>query len=217
VLKGVNVSLETYRRTIREGKREAIVQSAQRVFLERGYQGAAMAAIAKDADVSTATLYKHFANKETLFDAVVADRIQQFDIASPPDDIDPSLPLDEGLKQVSASFVELMRDDNTLDMFRVIISEVSRFPELKDKIYTLGRNPFRARLIAYLQMQAKQGAVADVSFTAMAENYIGLITYWFIFARIFNPTANISNELADSLLREARATLIGRLRLLDQG
>jgi hypothetical protein len=127
--------------------------------------------------------------------------------------VDPSLPLDEGIKQVSSSFIDLMRDDNTLNMFRVIISEVSRFPELKDKIYTLGRNPFRARLIAYLQTQAERGVIPTRSFTAMAENYIGLITYWFIFARIFNPTANISDELADSLLAEARTTLIGRLQI----
>ena len=59
------MSLETYRQSIREGKRDAIVAAAQRVFLDRGYQGAAMAGIAKAADVSTATLYKHYANKET--------------------------------------------------------------------------------------------------------------------------------------------------------
>ncbi|MDG1414932.1 MAG: hypothetical protein P8R39_06245, partial [Alphaproteobacteria bacterium] len=63
---------------------------------------------------------------------------------------------------------------------------------------------------------AERGLLAPVSFTAMAENYIGLISYWFIFARIFNPAANISDELAESLLSEARATLIGRLQLLDQ-
>ena len=75
------MSLETYRQSIREGKRDAIVAAAQRVFLDRGYQGAAMASIAKAADVSTATLYKHYANKETLFEAVVADRIRSFDTA----------------------------------------------------------------------------------------------------------------------------------------
>lgn len=205
------MSLEAYRQNIREGKREAIVASAQRVFLDRGYQGAAMAGIAKEADVSTATLYKHFANKEALFDAVVADRIQSFDIGSLPDNIDPGLPIDEGLRLVSASFVELMRLEETLNIFRIIISEVSRFPELKDKIYTLGRNPFRARLIAYLDKQAEQGVIRRGGFSAAAENYIGLITYWFIFARIFNPHANITDELAETILSEARATLIGRL------
>lgn len=206
------MSLEAYRKNIREGKREAIIDSAQRVFLERGYQGAAMAGIAKQADVSTATLYKHFANKEVLFDAVVADRIQTFDIASLPDSIDPNLPIDEGLKRVSESFVALMRDDDTLNMFRVIISEVSRFPELKDKIYTMGRNPFRARLIAYLDKLAELGVINRGGFSAAAENYIGLISYWFIFARIFNPHANITDELAETILSEARATLIGRLQ-----
>ena len=102
------MSLETYRQSIREGKREAIVAAAQRVFLDHGYQGAAMAGIAKAADVSTATLYKHYANKETLFEAVVADRIRSFDTAFPADNVDPELPLDEGLKRISASFVELL-------------------------------------------------------------------------------------------------------------
>ena len=36
--------------------------------------------------------------------------------------------------------MELLRDEDTLNIFRIIINEVSRFPELKDKIYTLGRN-----------------------------------------------------------------------------
>ena len=40
-------------------------------FLKNGYSRAGMAEIARDADVSTATLYKHFASKEALFSAVV--------------------------------------------------------------------------------------------------------------------------------------------------
>lgn len=208
------MSLETYRQSIREGKRDAIVAAAQRVFLDRGYQGAAMAGIAKAADVSTATLYKHYANKETLFEAVVADRIRSFDTAFPANNVDPNLPLEEGLKLISASFVELLRDEDTLNIFRIIISEVSRFPELKDKIYTLGRNPFRAKLIAFLQEKVAAGQLPNTSFSTAAENYIGLLSYWFIFARIFNPMARITDELAESIMSEARATLIARLKSL---
>ena len=110
--------------------------------------------------------------------------------------------------------MELLRDEDTLNIFRIIISEVSRFPELKDKIYTLGRNPFRAKLIAFLQEKVAAGQLPNSSFSTAAENYIGLLSYWFIFARIFNPMARISDELAESIMSEARATLIARLKSL---
>ncbi|WOF74183.1 TetR/AcrR family transcriptional regulator [Parvibaculaceae bacterium PLY_AMNH_Bact1] len=62
--------LEAYRTRVSESKRKSILSAARSVFLLNGFQDAAMAGIARKADVSTATLYKHFKSKERLFDAV---------------------------------------------------------------------------------------------------------------------------------------------------
>ncbi len=46
--------------------RQAIADAALRLFLERGYQEVSIRDIADAADVSTTTLFKHFAGKEAL-------------------------------------------------------------------------------------------------------------------------------------------------------
>lgn len=46
--------------------RQAIADAALELFLERGYHAVSMRDIAEAADVSTTTLFKHFAGKEAL-------------------------------------------------------------------------------------------------------------------------------------------------------
>lgn len=56
--------------------REAIVDAAERVFAEHGYDAAKVQAIAKEAGVSLATFYSVFPKKWDLYRAVQADRLQ---------------------------------------------------------------------------------------------------------------------------------------------
>ncbi|MBU1428986.1 TetR/AcrR family transcriptional regulator [Myxococcota bacterium] len=52
-------------------KRTQIIEAAARVFVDEGYHGATMGAIASASGYSAATLYTYFANKEDLFKGVM--------------------------------------------------------------------------------------------------------------------------------------------------
>lgn len=54
-------------------RRTDVLAAAAGVFLEKGYAGTSMAALAQAAGVQKATLYHHFPNKEALFEACVAE------------------------------------------------------------------------------------------------------------------------------------------------
>jgi AcrR family transcriptional regulator len=56
---------------LRPEKRAAILSGARTVFGRLGYARASIDAIAAAAEVSTRTIYKHFANKEELFATVL--------------------------------------------------------------------------------------------------------------------------------------------------
>ncbi|MFI9329671.1 TetR/AcrR family transcriptional regulator [Kitasatospora sp. NPDC052868] len=58
-------------------KRQAIVRAARTVFGRDGYTRASIDAIAAEAEVSTRTIYNHFAGKELLFQSVVQDSAGQ--------------------------------------------------------------------------------------------------------------------------------------------
>ena len=49
-----------------DATRQAILAAARRVFRERGYAGATIAAIAAEADLAVPTVYKHFGTKRRL-------------------------------------------------------------------------------------------------------------------------------------------------------
>jgi TetR/AcrR family transcriptional repressor of mexJK operon len=61
-------------------KGAAIVAAARELFMEHGFNSTSMDAIAKGAGVSKATLYSHFADKESLFRAVVTAISEQVPI-----------------------------------------------------------------------------------------------------------------------------------------
>lgn len=60
-------------------KRTAILQAAERLFAQRGYESTTMDAIANSAGVSKATLYRYFPSKGELRD-LLAPRLPQADL-----------------------------------------------------------------------------------------------------------------------------------------
>src|SRR6202035_715232 len=53
--------------------RGQLIEVATRLFAEHGYEGTSIEAVLSAAGVSRGALYHHFAGKEALFEAVVAD------------------------------------------------------------------------------------------------------------------------------------------------
>ena len=51
---------------ITELKKEQVIQSAIKIFQEKGLEQATMEAIARDAEVSKRTLYKYFPTKNAV-------------------------------------------------------------------------------------------------------------------------------------------------------
>lgn len=63
--------LEKYRKAVAASKHKSILDAAETLFAQHGYHNTGMKDISILADVSTATLYKHFDSKEELAQLVV--------------------------------------------------------------------------------------------------------------------------------------------------
>lgn len=62
---------------LKDDVRERILASALQVFAAHGYVGATMTAIAESAGLGTASLYRYYASKGELFDAVVTPALAE--------------------------------------------------------------------------------------------------------------------------------------------
>lgn len=118
-------------------KREQILTGAMQIFLSHGYAGTSMDRAAAAAGVSKQTIYSHFRDKEGLFTALIERvTIQRFhtDVGM---DIEcflqgePSLVL----RQLADVYLQKMTDPEYLALFRLVIAESVRFPELA-QLYT---------------------------------------------------------------------------------
>lgn len=102
-------------------KRNAILAAAKTLFLEHGYSGASMDAIAAGAGVSKLTVYSHFGDKETLFNAAVHSTCDEM----VPDTLfiaDACGPLREQLLDIGRAFFSLVTSEAALATQRMMLS-----------------------------------------------------------------------------------------------
>jgi TetR/AcrR family transcriptional repressor of mexJK operon len=126
------------------GKRRAVLEAATEVFLKGGYLGTNMDEIAALSGVSKQTVYKHFSSKEALFVEIVGsmtgdtgDRVHK---DAP--DLPPNGNLAAYLEDYAYVQLSTVLTPQVMQLRRLVIGEVSRFPELAKVLYE--RGPLRA-------------------------------------------------------------------------
>lgn len=124
-------NVKSVNRELSPVKKEAILRGAMQDFLEHGYAGARIDRIVAAAGVSKATVYRHFADKEALFTALIqrmagtAKLFQQHDF--------PALQEEPAvfLKRVATRMLDnVTQNPQEQSLFRMIVGESGRFPEL---------------------------------------------------------------------------------------
>lgn len=155
-------------------KEGAIVEAATRVFLRCGYGGASMDAIAQEAGVSKQTIYNNFYSKEALFGAIVRDLCDQ--LLTPlliPETT--SRGLEAALTSLARQYLDLMLAADSLALYRMLMAEVTRFPELGLVTYESGPAPAVQSLARFLSEQRAAGHLRVADPELAAEQFYGML------------------------------------------
>ncbi|WP_295635895.1 TetR/AcrR family transcriptional regulator [Novosphingobium sp.] len=129
-------------------RRAAIVAVAQRLFLEQGYAATTMSAVAEALGGSKATLWAHFSSKEALFAGVADSMVGGF--AESMDELLGGQRFSiRGLREFCLRFFEKLLSAESTTLFRMIIAESGRFPELGELFFARGPEQTAARLERY--------------------------------------------------------------------
>jgi TetR/AcrR family transcriptional regulator, regulator of autoinduction and epiphytic fitness len=157
----------------RRPKRSDVLDAAVEEILEKGYAGATLAAIAVRADVSTATVFKHFRTKADIFGAIMR-RVWGNEEDSLPPEPEPGDPF-AGLLAIGRDYAATITDPSIRALFRVVIAEVPRFPELGQELYLKGKRPYLDRLEHYLAAECAAGTLAIPEIEMAARQFLGMI------------------------------------------
>jgi len=156
----------------RRSTMERILDAALEVFSENGFHHATVDEIAERADVGKGTLYRYFANKETLFNELVRLRLEELEGTAVAiwDERDDVLTMISKYLRIYFEFF-----DKNQHLYRVIVQER---PDVSDQVQDLylkkvmRRTPHLKRKI---YEATQQGELKDVDFQTVFYGVMGFV------------------------------------------
>ncbi len=202
------MALEEYRRSVADQKRQAILDAAVTHFLAIGYERTTLEMVAKEANVSTATVYKHFPTKRDLFGGIMARvweaKVNAADLST--EDADPEI----ALRAIGDEYARLLREPQIEALTRVIIAEAPRFPELGEELYRRGKEPYLKQLHVYLQREIDQHRFQIADIPLAARQFLGMINDVIFWPRFLVMGLEISEAELESVVSGAVKTFLAR-------
>jgi TetR/AcrR family transcriptional regulator of autoinduction and epiphytic fitness len=203
----------TYHQRVAQEKRALIVTAATALFLELGYDRTSLARIAESSGVSRATLFKQFPSKAALFDAIVTESWSTADEEEPP----PTGNVVDGLGVIGRRYAELLGRAQMTDLFRIVIAELPRFPELAQAQFSHGKLPYFESVRSYLLAEHEAGTVRVEDADLAATQFLGMISNYVFWPTLLVPGWEVSPERVAQVVDEAVRTTAARYATTGPG
>jgi AcrR family transcriptional regulator len=175
-------------------KHQAILDAAAAVFLRHGYLGTSMDEIAARAEVSKQTVYKHFADKEALFTAIVVATVDE--AGDPVHDevrhLEDTADVETDLRDLARRQLRLVMQPRLLALRRLVIAEAGRFPELGRTFYERGAGRTVAALAATFEHLARR-RLLDVNDPVLTASHFN----WLVMSAPVNQAMLLGREELD--------------------
>jgi TetR/AcrR family transcriptional regulator, mexJK operon transcriptional repressor len=154
-------------------KREQILSAAERVFFAQGFSAATIERIAADAGVSKVTVYGHFGDKETLFEAVVTREAAQIE-AAVAQLVTPESSIEQSLINLGEVFIGFVLSPRIINFDRLIMAEAVKNPTLAKRFMAAGPRQIARLLETIIAKGVQSGELAVTDLPKAAEDLAGL-------------------------------------------
>ena len=163
-----------HKEALPNSKAESILAAAKRAFLAAGFGAVSMDTIAREASVSKATVYAHFAGKEELFGAVIERECERYFARFSEGELDPR-DVRASLTVLGRRFLELLLSPDGIALYRIIVGEVTRFPRLGEVFWRAGPERQRLQIEAFLKSAIASGNLVLTDTRLAAEQFVSLV------------------------------------------
>lgn len=157
----------------RGGSRDAIVDAAGRLFLERGFGAVSMDELAEAAGVARRTLYNQFASKEEIFREMLLRVSRQLEDAAPPG-IETQGEVEGVLRVIARLILDLHKNPEYLGFLRMVVADARQFPWIAEEFAAVV-DPQTERLTRYLAHLSIIGVLDCENPTLAAHQFMGML------------------------------------------
>jgi AcrR family transcriptional regulator len=162
-------------------KYRQILDQARALFLRFGFDATSMDMIAREAGVSKATVYVHFAGKDDLLARLVDDECARMEPVALWTPHDGPIDLKAELLAIARRYTAFFLRDRGLDLHRLIMIGAGRFPEIAQTFLRAGPGRREDEMAAFLEAAVARGLMrienvrlAAVQFLSLAQGRLQL-------------------------------------------
>lgn len=186
-----------------------IIRQARKAFVSQGYAATRVEPIAREAGVSTATLYSFFPAKAELFTAVIHDAANDFTCQMKVVRTAEGTAREQ-LLQFAIAYAHFMGDPFIRSVFRLVMAERPRFRDVAMTFFEKGRSEFGAPLIAALRSLITRGELKIEKPSWAAGQLMGMIEHPVFFMPLVTGDEAQTSRAPDQIASDAVETFLAR-------
>lgn len=157
-----------------EARQEEFLRAATEVFFKSGFAGASVDEIIAKVGGSKRTIYSYFGNKEQLFATVVRE-IARHAMGSLAEVDFVRADLEATLQEIGQRYLGVIMSPEALQLYRTVVGEGSRFPDLAEVFFDAGPGRTSANLARVLQEKGRDWGIEAADPKRLAEHFLGMI------------------------------------------
>ncbi len=189
---------------------QKILDAAELVFHEKGFDGARMQEIADKASINKGLLHYYFKSKDTLFDAIFNMAIKRMS-GNINSILKMEISLEEKIDLIIDSYMNLLMRNSSLPRF--VITELNKDSDRFIKKYLSGEiNNVFARFIDSVQKEIDKGKIKSIDPKHLFMNMISMILFPFVGKPMIQVLIGLDNKEFFKLMNERREHIKGFIK-----
>jgi AcrR family transcriptional regulator len=158
-----------------KAKEQEVLDVATEYFLQHGYRGASINAMARSSGISKESIYRYFSSKQQLFEAVIGRELIEYRRSLYRLDVTlRSADLRSALITVAETILGIITTDRTMALRRLIFDEATRSPEVGRHYYKIGPEQAYSVLETVFATHAHESDFANLT---LARHFMGLLSW----------------------------------------
>jgi TetR/AcrR family transcriptional repressor of mexJK operon len=165
-------------------RRQQILDAAQQIFAQKGFEGASIKDLAKAAKISPGLLYWYFKDKTDLFVSLISERIEEAFGTLLPESVSFDLPPDEFLPQFGHFYIDLFEPPMNAALFKLMVANAQSFPSAVKQVRSNVIGRVLSTLQSYFERQIEAGRMRPCDTEMVTRTFMGSVVAFLLLRHV---------------------------------
>ena len=188
-------------RPLNQEKRKAILQAAIQEFYLKGYEGSSMDTVSKEANVSKATVYNHFHNKEELFLALGNIMLERFE-ESFQYEYDDEKTIQLQLKEIAYKELVFLSNDENIKLMHTMTIVMIQKNEIGLKLLKIAKDNCMEMTASWFAKAKERGKLDFESSSFVSRQFIGMVKSFAFYPQLYGAP-KLTKQEQEKVVEEA--------------